>query len=522
MTPGHHDTTVISKRHSERIVVLGDDRQYQDTDVYYRNREAEFGRPIYFGQGEDFNRVNVVGGYPYRSVNYESYPQIKYGSNPPVRRGNGYAKRHGGVEVVEDGRKHHQDHHEAHNVEEVINHKRQSTDMGGAPGYIDVTSPVFNSTTAQRIASLVLSTNGTDANSTFVLNASNNIRTQVYLVPVNSTANSTGPIEVNLKVPIFVASSAAVEPYCATFDPSPQAPAPLTVMPCSNNDTVHASQKFLYNPDTGIIHPDWTPSVASQQLLQSMPDSIDEAEFTSAMTASTTMMAEAMETGSYTESMTASITAAPTYAAAAVSTSPPAITTAGPSSPTNSTSFTASPSNVTLIFSPSTPSVTESEAYEPETEADASQMNVKRQFDEPERPKDRGDRENDQAPSSSQAAPSPTDGDGNGTDTSGSEYESAPYTPQGYASQGYAPGDIDADLQDENSQGYAPSHGSNSWDAYAQDGAQAVSPQGDRKLTLSRCLLPSLTPLLMSKSATPSKSDEAGAADLAQLEVDRC
>ncbi len=57
-----HDgsTVVMGKRHSDRIVVVGDDRRYRDTDTYYRyaNREAEFGRPIYFGQGaEDFNRI---------------------------------------------------------------------------------------------------------------------------------------------------------------------------------------------------------------------------------------------------------------------------------------------------------------------------------------------------------------------------------------------------------------------------------------------------------------------------------
>ncbi len=51
---------MMGKRHSDRIVVVGDDRRYRDTDTYYRyaNREAEFGRPIYFGQGaEDFNRI---------------------------------------------------------------------------------------------------------------------------------------------------------------------------------------------------------------------------------------------------------------------------------------------------------------------------------------------------------------------------------------------------------------------------------------------------------------------------------
>ncbi|WVF65307.1 hypothetical protein IAT40_000032 [Kwoniella sp. CBS 6097] len=306
----------------------------------------------------------------------------------------------------------------------VNNHKRQDSGipmnaMGGAPGYIDVTSPVYNSTTAQRIASLVLSTsNGTDPNSTFVLNASNNIRTQVYLVPLtpsNSTvasaaapSNSTtsAPISVNLKVPIFVASSASVEPYCATFDPSPENPAPLTVTPCTNDTSSHESQKFLYDPNTGVIHPDWQPSTDAQQLLQAIPDDIDgdapQSDMAAAMsTASATMAAaEAYATdgdfGAYSDSMTptgaatASLarraTAAATTTVVPISSStspsgpsptsmsssasasgsgpsttfsPPPIQTDGPHTSTDSTTLpqSNSASNVTLIFTPVNPSI---------------------------------------------------------------------------------------------------------------------------------------------------------------------
>ncbi|CAD6574941.1 MAG: hypothetical protein TREMPRED_001256 [Tremellales sp. Tagirdzhanova-0007] len=423
----------MGKRHTDRVLVVGDDRHYRDTDEFYRygSNEADFGHPIYFGQGEDFNRIRVVGGYP---------------ENVEYVRG-GYTKRH---DDCRDGRCDRGDEHRNECRDgrcdgdvTVINHKRQSpTDMGGAPGYIDVTSPVFNSTTAQRIASLVLSTsNGTDANSTFVLNASNNIRTQVYLVPVNSTtpSNTTeGPIEVNLKLPIFVAASATVEQYCATFDPSPDAPAPLTVMPCVDDDSAHESQKFLYNPDTGVIHPDWTPSTTSQELLQSVPDSVDddsEQDFTSTMTASATAMAaDSLQTGSddwytfpntasMTAPFTAGITASPTASyvqVGAVPTSAPvAITTAGPSNSTNSTSISTSPSNVTLIFSPAGPSVTDSEAiYQPESDSDAaadgSQMNVKRQYQESDR-QSRGDPERhgenaEQYPAHAPSTPGANDG----------------------------------------------------------------------------------------------------------------
>ena len=246
---------------------------------------------------------------------------------------------------------------------------------------------MFNSTTAQRIASLVLSTNnGTDVNSTFVLNASNNIRTQVYLVPVNSTASSNAtegsPIQVNLKVPIFVASTASVQPYCATFDPSPDAPAPLSVMPCLDDESAHESQKFLYDPSTGVIHPDWIPSPSSQNLLQSVPDSVDDSaqDDASAMSAAPTAMAEAVHTGS--DSMT--VAAAPTATSAplgSTTTNPPALQTDGPSSPTHSTSFSTSASNVTLIFSPTTPSALYESASEsssgPSSPAAYSQMNVR-------------------------------------------------------------------------------------------------------------------------------------------------
>ncbi|WVR08852.1 hypothetical protein IAU60_005910 [Kwoniella sp. DSM 27419] len=341
----------------------------------------------------------------------------------------------------------------------IVNNKRQATAgasavappvnaMGGAPGYIDVTSPVYNSTTAQRIASLVLSTsNGTDPNSEFVLNASNNIRTQVYLVPVtptNSTVPAPGtsaaaaaaapgtgqagsasaastPILVNLKVPIFVASSASVEPYCATFDPSPQSPAPLTVLPCTNSTSSHESQQFLYDPDTGVIHPDWQPSTDAQQLLQAVPDDVQaegednaEPDVTAAMTTASATVAAAQayatdgDFDTYSQSMTATGLSAASLArraaaatttlvpvtssaspsvsgpgstitsaavssvsasASAVASStyasdPPPLPTGGPQTSTDSTPHAGNASNVTLIFTPANPSVVNAASFD--------------------------------------------------------------------------------------------------------------------------------------------------------------
>ncbi|WVQ92984.1 hypothetical protein IAU59_000047 [Kwoniella sp. CBS 9459] len=551
---GHHrhegDTTVVNNKrghhHSDRIVVVGDDRRYRDADFYYRHswdNGLRYGKPIYFSDGGAFNRVRVIGnyadavtvpvpvnGYPYTKV---AYGPVGYGPGRYGRLGYPYAKRGDGDHDEDEAHEHDHDHpkraqeegedaltlerrrhdhdggvtiidgdhhghghryyghshnsgditvvnndnghgHHGHggDVTVVNNHKRRSHDhddrdghrgghrhhgwssdecrhgrcdsrdggdvtvvnnhkrqdsgapinaMGGAPGYIDVTSPVYNSTTAQRIASLVLSTsNGTDPNSTFVLNASNNIRTQVYLVPLgasnstvasaaaSSNSTSSSPISVNLKVPIFVASSASVEPYCATFDPSPESPAPLTVTPCNNETSSHESQKFLYDPNTGVIHPDWQPSTDSQQLLQAVPDDIDgdapQSDMAAAMsTASATMAAaEAYATDgdfdAYSDSMTPSgaataslarrATAAATTTVAPMSSSssssgpasatmstsasssasasgtsttfsPPPIQTNGPHTSTDSTTLPQSnpASNVTLIFTPVNPSI---------------------------------------------------------------------------------------------------------------------------------------------------------------------
>jgi hypothetical protein len=444
-TDRHGVESVVSthhKRHDQRIIVVGDDRAYRDTDAYYRygHESAQFGRPIRFGMGDGFNRVRMVTNRPwgYERI-VEGYAPIRAGYGYSGYTG-GYYKRHegegrdhrddgewrdgreggdvtvvdnengrhrdaGDVTVVNNHKRHHDDDEEHYRESDgynrhgdcrrgecdgndvtVVNNKRQTAPasgatMGGAPGYIDVTSPVFNSTTAQRIASLVLSTsNGTDANSTFVLNASNNIRTQVYLVPLtsNSTAAANDPIPVNLKLPIFVAASASVEAYCATFDPDPEAPAPLTVTPCNNGTASHESQKFLYNPTTGVIHPDWQPSQASQQLLQSFPDSVDDDD--SSLTASSSDDADNSDINaqnvSPTGAMTAGTTGAPTAvpyrrAATPISASaPPPLVTGGPSSSTNSTTITPSASNVTLIFTPANPALlSDSTATDPTTSA---------------------------------------------------------------------------------------------------------------------------------------------------------
>ncbi|OSD05386.1 hypothetical protein PYCCODRAFT_1465292 [Trametes coccinea BRFM310] len=158
-------------------------------------------------------------------------------------------------------------------------HLRRDGQVNGVPGSIEIMSPVANSDIGERIASLVMAapSNGSTADnstsSSFVLNASEGDRTQMYLVTVpdsgysasatNDTAsNSTTPssyIKVALQMPVFDAASAQLKPYCATFDPRPAAPAPMTVEYCMDGSTVdeHKSQSFAYKPDTGAIWPMW-------------------------------------------------------------------------------------------------------------------------------------------------------------------------------------------------------------------------------------------------------------------------
>ncbi|TBU44654.1 hypothetical protein BD309DRAFT_773493 [Dichomitus squalens] len=168
---------------------------------------------------------------------------------------------------------------------------RRDTGMAGVPGMIDIMSQVADSPVGQRVASLVLAASGDDASSgdsPFVLNASDTDRTEMYMVPASSTNNTSansatsgtpaapspstlsadavtaGPditsfVKVLLQMPIFEAASAEMKPYCATFDPRPSAPAPMTVESCMNatSSDPHKSQTFAYEPATGIIRPMW-------------------------------------------------------------------------------------------------------------------------------------------------------------------------------------------------------------------------------------------------------------------------
>ena len=117
----------------------------------------------------------------------------------------------------------------------------------------------------QRIASLFLvhpdATMAELGNNTFSLNASEGNYTQLYLVALNTTNSGVEgeDVPVALKVPVFNPDSASMEGYCATYDPQPPAPAPLSAEPCFYDEPTapHKSQVFAYTPSTSVIRPMW-------------------------------------------------------------------------------------------------------------------------------------------------------------------------------------------------------------------------------------------------------------------------
>lgn len=117
----------------------------------------------------------------------------------------------------------------------------------------------------QRIASLFLvrpdSTMAEIGNNTFILNASEGNYTQLYLVALNTTDSGVEgeDVPVALKVSVFNPDSASMEAYCATYDPQPPAPAPLSAEPCFYDEPTgpHKSQLFAYTPSTSVIRPMW-------------------------------------------------------------------------------------------------------------------------------------------------------------------------------------------------------------------------------------------------------------------------
>lgn len=154
--------------------------------------------------------------------------------------------------------------------------------------------------------------NSTNSSSSpqLVLDASQTDQTEVYLVALSDctgssssgSANSTGPADpsdsspssssitsfnfdspstapsnsstsscsassthkkVALKIPVFNPQNASMTAYCATFNPQPLSPSPLTVESCAAGaiTTELRSQVFDYDTLTGVIRPLWYEDV---------------------------------------------------------------------------------------------------------------------------------------------------------------------------------------------------------------------------------------------------------------------
>ncbi|CDO68817.1 hypothetical protein BN946_scf184805.g26 [Trametes cinnabarina] len=256
----HHGHTVVVKGNNEHVNVRRSPSPLPEPHHHHHHDHHDAAKVVVNGDDDHVkihNRRTPAFGYRY----------------PVVISGNGgasYLVHHNAFsqDSTDDG-----------GLLDMKLHLRRDGQVSGVPGSIDIMSPVANSDMGQRIASLVLAapTNGSTADnstsSNFVLNASEVDRTQMYLVTApdsgnsssssNSTANnSTAPssfIKVALQMPVFDAASAQLKPYCATFDPRPTAPAPMTVESCMNGSSVdeHKSQVFAYEPDSGAIRPMW-------------------------------------------------------------------------------------------------------------------------------------------------------------------------------------------------------------------------------------------------------------------------
>jgi hypothetical protein len=197
-------------------------------------------------------------------------------------------------------------------------------------------------------------------NSTFILNASENNSTQLYLVALNTTDSGVQgeDVPVALKVPVFNPDTASMEGYCATYDPQPPAPAPLSAEPCFYDEPTapHKSQVFAYTPSTSVIRPMWFSGENGEEDSLGDPSSNSTAQPDATVDPGTPLsgnMTSITETGDFGNST------APSSSLATFNTGTEEELT-GSGSGNDSTipsaeDFAAKAQNVTLIFTPAAP-----------------------------------------------------------------------------------------------------------------------------------------------------------------------
>ncbi|KAG8988626.1 hypothetical protein FRB90_002636 [Tulasnella sp. 427] len=228
-------------------------------------------------------------------------------------------------------------------------HQRRDN-QAGVEGVINIVSAVAGSSTGEKIASLLLSSDPA-ANNAFVLNASNSSATHVFLVPTNSTSAAAAPndgsIPVALHVPVYSPDAASMLDYCMTYDPNPPAPSPLTAQGCTDQVRDHQSQIFAYNPSSGVIVPMWTVS----------PSSTDPSASEDAVTSSAAPTSSASSTASSASATSSAApskrSGSPTDPSAASQSDVPDCDDTDSVEAASAGNSTMTPQDVTLIFTPS-------------------------------------------------------------------------------------------------------------------------------------------------------------------------
>ncbi|EAU90633.1 hypothetical protein CC1G_09873 [Coprinopsis cinerea okayama7 len=142
----------------------------------------------------------------------------------------------------------------------VDGNQREGSGYFGMVGTVAIMSHVDNSTTGRKLASLYMDTRG---DGPYVLNASEKNATQLFLV-ASSKSDLTTDYDDSTEVPVMLQAAINDASYCATYDPNPPQPEPLTMELCitlkdSTGDSAgaHKSQTFSYNKDSGVIRPMW-------------------------------------------------------------------------------------------------------------------------------------------------------------------------------------------------------------------------------------------------------------------------
>ncbi|KAF8957108.1 hypothetical protein BDZ97DRAFT_1847874 [Flammula alnicola] len=134
----------------------------------------------------------------------------------------------------------------------------QRRDSHGVAGTVGIMSHVYNSTDPRLVAFLMR----TDMNGTSVLNASDTNKTQMYMMPVDAPSSSSrDPVASNSgdtrEVMLLIPNPEGSPHSCATFNPNPPQPEPMTMQPCNDANSPHSSQTFMYNTTSRVIRPTW-------------------------------------------------------------------------------------------------------------------------------------------------------------------------------------------------------------------------------------------------------------------------